>query len=168
MLYRDPLTGKVFTSQAELNASQATRKSMLGGLARAKAQSEQARRKREASQATIWEGIEVNNAVLLSEKLSQELCPATATNLGQVQLDGLVLAIENGRARVRVHYLEAKSLKGQSTQDVLVERADVTALGHPFSWWMLSDLRKSAIRRSLQHGRNDAWAEIARKQFWEH
>ena len=85
---------------------------------------------------------------------------------GQIKLDGLVLAIEDGRARVQIHWLTS-GLKGTATEMVTLRREEVEPLGHPFTWWAVKDLRVSAIRRSVNHGRNDGLEKFSKHGFWE-
>ena len=162
----DPILGKHFlTPQANAHSRQ--------DLAQATAQRVRMKRDREIAysrrmeaQAREWEGIEVRSSVLLSEKASQAISKRTMTASGQVRLDGLVVAIEDGRARVQIHWLTT-CLKGTATELVTLGREEVEPLGHPFTWWALKDLRVSAIRRSVNHNRRDGWKQPIGHGFWE-
>ena len=162
----DPILGKHFlTPQANAAARQE--------LAQATAQMLQIKRNREMAyarkkeaQAKQWEGIEVRLSVLLSEKASQAISKRTMTPGGQIRLDGLVVAIENGRARVQIHWL-TPSLKGTATELVSLARDQVEPLGHPFTWWAVKDLRASAVRRAVNHNRRDGWEKFGSHGFWE-
>ena len=166
-MFRDPLTGKNYLSREELRAAQMSRTRSLSSLQSIKAKQDERRRKRQQQIDEEWAGIEVNTSVILDGATSRELSIATATSNGQIHLDGLIVALENGRARVRVHFLEARTLKGTSTTDVWVDRGNVEPLGHPFTWWMKSNLRKSAYRRAANHGRHDGWDGVGETTFWE-
>ena len=162
----DPHLGKHFQTPGE---QEMARQQLMQGAAMLNKLCDQRRQTHQrmaCEHAELWEGIEPRSSVLISERASQAISPKTMTLNGQVLLDGLVLAIENGRARVQIHWLTT-GLKGTATEMVTLDREEVQPLGHPFTWWTVKDLRVSAIRRSINHRRNDGWEKFSKHGYWE-
>lgn len=165
-LWYDRITGRSYGSEAELEAAIEERQEGLKLLAGIDERLRPGVEARARADKEAWGEIAPNRCVLLSRQASLLVNPASKTHSGQIQLDGLVIAIEGRLAHVLFHWLSEDRHQPLLHTSAWVGREQLEPLGHGFTWWRIGNLRKSAIERSVRHDRQDQWRPRA-ESYWE-